>query len=98
MKANKKWNSNEASELFAAILKLKTNDECRRFFRDLCTPEEIIAMADRWQAVKMLAREADYRDIAGRLGMSTTTVARVAHWLNQGMGGYKLVLSRLGLK
>ncbi len=98
MKANKKWNSSEANELFAAVLKLKTSDECRRFFRDLCTPEEIVAMADRWQAAKMLAREADYRDIAGRLGMSTTTVARVAHWLHNGMGGYRLVLSRLGLK
>ena len=29
------------------------------------------------------------------LGMSTTTVARVAHWLNQGMGGYRLVIARV---
>lgn len=98
MKANKKWNSAEANELFAAMLKLKTVDECRRFFRDLCTPEEIIAMADRWQAAKMLSRDLDYRDVAGRLHMSTTTVVRVAHWLRQGMGGYQLVLTRLGLK
>jgi TrpR-related protein YerC/YecD len=97
MKAQKDWDSREARELYGAILKLKTVEECRRFFRDLCTAEEIVDMADRFQAAKMLARKLDYRDIAGRLGMSTTTVARVAQWLRSGMGGYRLVLVRLGV-
>ena len=97
MKRGKKWNSKEADELYAAILKLNTVAECRRFFRDLCTPEEIVDMADRFQAAKLLARDVDYREIASRLGMSTTTVARVAQWLWRGMGGYKLILQRLGL-
>ena len=95
MKRGKKWNSKEADELYAAILKLKTVAECRRFFRDLCTPEELVDMADRFQVAKLLVREVDYRDIAGRLKISTTTVARVAHWLNQGMGGYRLVIARV---
>ncbi|MFH1111822.1 MAG: YerC/YecD family TrpR-related protein [Patescibacteria group bacterium] len=97
MKRAKKWDRQEMQELFEAILKLKTTNECRRFFRDLCTPDELVDMTDRFQVVKMLVRKIDYRDIAGRLGMSTTTVARVAHWLYQGMGGYKLILNRLGL-
>ena len=33
--------------LFAAVLTLKSVDECRAFFRDLCTPAELQAMADR---------------------------------------------------
>ena len=97
MKRGKKWNRQETNELFAAVLKLKNIDECRRFFRDLCTPDELVDMSDRFQVVKMLARDLDYRDIAGRLNMSTATVVRVAHWLKQGMGGYKLILSRLDL-
>ncbi|MDP3986211.1 MAG: YerC/YecD family TrpR-related protein [Candidatus Veblenbacteria bacterium] len=97
MKQGKKWDSQEANELYAAILKLKTTVECRRFFRDLCTPEELVDMADRFQAAKLLIRDIDYRDIAGRLKVSTTTVARVAQWLWGGMGGYQLVLQRLGL-
>ncbi len=97
MKKAKKWNSAAADELFTAMLKLKTKDEIKRFMRDLCTPDELVDMSDRFQAVKMLARDRDYREIAKELGMSTTTVARVAQWLNQGMGGYKLVLARLGL-
>ncbi len=97
MKMGKKWNTEETNELLAAILKLKNLDECRMFFRDLCTPDELVDMSDRFQAVKMLARNIDYREIANKLGMSTTTVARVAYWLKQGMGGYSLILKRLGL-
>ena len=97
MKRNKTFDSAASKDLYSAILKLKTIDECRMFLRDLCTPEEIIDMADRWQAAKLLNKGIDYRDIAGRLGMSTTTVARVAQWLWRGMGGYKLILSRSGL-
>lgn len=97
MKRGKKWNRQETNELFAAILKVKNIDECRRFFRDLCTPDELVDMSDRFQAVKMLARNVDYREIANKLEMSTATVARVAHWLRQGMGGYRLIVARLGL-
>lgn len=78
-------------------MKLKNSDEAHRFFRDLCTPEEIDEMARRWQVVKMLAKGKSYREIATEVEVSTTTVARVAHWLNQGMGGYRAILHRLGL-
>ncbi|HAH04542.1 TPA: hypothetical protein DCL28_03225 [Candidatus Komeilibacteria bacterium] len=92
------WDARKCGELWQAILKLKTPEECRKFFRDLCTVEEIIAMADRWQAAKMITKKEDYRAIAKRIGMSTTTVTRVAHWLTHGEGGYSLILKRLGIK
>lgn len=78
-------------------MKLKTSDEAHRFFRDLCTPEEIDEMARRWQVAKMLARKKSYREIADETEVSTATVVRVAHWLDQGKGGYRLILHRLGL-
>jgi uncharacterized protein YerC len=34
--------------LFGAILTLRSVEECRAFFRDLCTPAELQALADRW--------------------------------------------------
>ena len=33
---------------FAAILALESVEECRSFFRDICTPNELQAVADRW--------------------------------------------------
>src|SRR3989338_5202811 len=91
------WENKETKELFEAIMKLKNSDEAHRFFRDLCTAEEIDEMARRWQIAKMLANERPYREIADETEVSTTTVARVAHWMNSGMGGYRLILHRLGL-
>lgn len=91
------WKNQETRELFQAILALKTADEAERFFRDLCTLEEIDEMSRRWQAVQRLVKEQSYRDVADAVELSTSTVARVAHWLHSGTGGYQLILRRLGL-
>ncbi|KKU14005.1 MAG: hypothetical protein UX17_C0003G0008 [Parcubacteria group bacterium GW2011_GWC2_45_7] len=78
-------------------MQLKNIDEAHRFFRDLCTLEEIDEMARRWQVAMMLAKNRPYRKIAQEVSVSTSTVTRVSHWINQGMGGYKLILQRLKL-
>jgi TrpR-related protein YerC/YecD len=95
MNQYRKTDINKLNELWRAILKLKTPKECASFFRDLCTLEELRALSERWQSAVRIAQGEPYRDIAKDLKMSTTTVARVAHWLNHGKGGYKLVLKRL---
>lgn len=89
-KFNKKTNN-----LFETILDLKSVKEAECFFRDLCTVDEIKEMSDRWEIVQLLNKEIPYRDIASKLKTSTTTVSRVAQWLNNGMGGYKLALDKL---
>ena len=81
--------------LFQAILTLSSVKELEAFFRDLCTVEEIKDMSDRWQMVLLLQKGLSYRDIAAKLKTSTTTVARVAFWLENGMGGYKNMLKKL---
>ena len=40
--------------LYEAVVCLRTPQECRDFFRDLCTPAELQALVDRWQVVKLL--------------------------------------------
>lgn len=89
------WKTKETTELFKAILKLKSIEEAEKFFRDLCTLQEIYEMAKRWQAAKMIDQGLPIRKIAEKLKMSTTTVARVGHWLNHGEGGYRLILKRI---
>lgn len=98
IKAGKKWDSKQSSELFMAIASLKSVAEVKRFMRDLCTSEELIDMSDRWQTAKQLAKGLDYRTIADNLKISTTTVARVAYWLNSGLGGYREMLKRFNIK
>lgn len=85
----------KASELFEAILKLKDEKEAAKFFRDLLTLPEIEKFANRWQAARFLSQGQPYAKVAEKTKMSTTTVSRVSHWLNRGMGGYRLIISRL---
>lgn len=83
------------NNLFKAILGLKNVKEAEMFFRDLCTVTEIKAMSERWQIANLLNRGISYRDIADILKVSTTTVSRVAAWLNNGKGGYRLALDKI---
>jgi TrpR-related protein YerC/YecD len=94
----KQWQSKEIKELFKVFAGLDNAKTAARFFRDLCTLEELREMAARWQAVRMLDQNKPYREIAQKTGLSTTTVTRVAHWLNYGEGGYRLMLKKLRIK
>jgi TrpR-related protein YerC/YecD len=80
--------------LYQAILTLKTADECKAFFHDLCTPAELQALADRWAIVAHLRQQIPYREIHRLTGVSVTTIGRVARYLTAGNGGYALVATR----
>jgi TrpR-related protein YerC/YecD len=80
--------------LFAAVLTLKSVDECRAFFRDLCTPAELQAMADRWAVVDWLQKGVPYRETHRLTGVSVTTIGRVARCLADGNGGYQIAMGR----
>jgi TrpR-related protein YerC/YecD len=86
------------SSLFQAILALNTEDECKRYLRDLLTEAEIKEFANRWKVAQMLDKKIPYEDIAKETGMSSTTIARISKWLTKGMGGYKFMLQRMNTK
>jgi TrpR-related protein YerC/YecD len=81
--------------LFSAVLTLKSIEECRSFFRDLCTPAELQALADRWAVVGLLQQGVPYREIHKQTGVSVTTIGRVARYLQNGNGGYTLASDRM---
>ena len=81
-------------DLAAAVLLLRDRDDATRFLRDLCTLAELEQLTHRWQIVRLLEQKVAYLEIAERIGTSTATVTRVAHWLRHGTGGYRVVLER----
>jgi TrpR-related protein YerC/YecD len=84
--------------LFRAITQLRDIDECEGFFADLCTPRELGDFAERWLIARLLDDGGlSYRDISAATGASTTTVGRVARFLqHEAHEGYRLILDRLG--
>jgi len=83
-------------DLCVALAALRTPEEVRAFLRDLCTPTEIQAMADRWAVVDHLERGMPYREIRRRTSVSLMTISRVARFLRSGNGGYVAAARRLG--
>lgn len=82
-------------KLYEAILKLETMDECMRFFDDLCTVSELMAMEQRYQVASCLNDGMIYNDILAQTGASSATISRVNRSLQYGKGGYAVVFDRL---
>lgn len=89
------WNTPKKRNLIRAVLALENADQAERFLRDLLTPNEIEEFSTRLETADMLSRNVPYTTIVKKTGFSSTTVARVSKWLNDGMNGYKLVLAKL---
>ncbi len=92
---NKKIKTNAVDQLFDAILTLETREECYSFFEDVCTINELLSLAQRYEVATMLSENKTYLDIAERTGASTATISRVNRSLNYGCDGYALVFERL---
>lgn len=92
------WHNQKLKNLAQAILTLKTERELLNFLRDLCTLEELTEMSTRWEIAQQLSTGQSYRTIAKEMGVSTTTVARIAHWLEHGENGYKNALKKIRKK
>ena len=91
---NGKLRDERLDDLFTAILKLGSIDECYMFFADLCTITELRAMEQRFHVAKMLRDGRVYSDIAAATGASSATISRVNRSLNYGSDGYRLVFER----
>ena len=85
------------SDLFDALLLLKNKEEAFNFFKDLCTPQELKALTERWRVCQLLNHEnLSYREIHGRTGASLTTIGRVARFLkDEPYHGYRMILNRM---
>ena len=77
------------------ILTLKDREDCYRFFEDICTVNEIHAIAQRLQVAKLLSQKKTYTEIEEETKASTATISRINKCLVYGADGYRRVLDRL---
>ena len=81
--------------MYKAILTLKTVEECMKFFDDLCTVSELMAMEQRYQVARCLNDGMIYNEILAETGASSATISRVNRSLQYGSGGYSIAFGRM---
>ena len=92
---NKRQNKPRNESMYKAILSLQTVDECMKFFDDLCSVTELMALEQRYQVAACLHQGMIYNDILAETGASSATISRVNRSLQYGRGGYDIVFGRL---
>ena len=84
-------NENHINKFYEMVLKLKTLDDCKMFFEDVCTYKEIENMAQRIISAKLLLDGKTYEEIIKETEISSATLSRVSKCVKYGKG-YKKVL------
>ena len=94
---NVKENNKFDQELFEAILLLNNRQELENFIKDLCTPQEINSLAERWRVCRLLDQgKLSYREISESTGVSLATITRIARFLKYDQNqGYTNVLNKM---
>lgn len=94
MKTDGKWQNKDTDALLEVVLLLDSKKQAENFLRDLLTESELIECANRWKAVRMLDAGVSYKVIEKETNMSSTTIARISKWMQEGRGGYKEMLKK----
>ena len=74
---------------------LENKEECYQFFEDICTVNELLSIAQRYEVAQMLRNSNTYIEISEKTGASTATISRVNRSLNYGNDGYDMVFERI---
>ena len=88
------WKKQLPRQLMDYMSALKSKAETQAFLDDLCSPQEIEDFAKRLECAIMIMKGKNYRDIAKKLDLSTTTVTRVAKWAKNKNGGFQTLYKK----
>lgn len=90
-KADKKAMEN----FYKAVLSFDNIDDCKNFFDDVCTIQEMQAIAQRFEVACLLNEGKSYAEVNKLTGASTATICRVGKCINYGNGGYKTAIENI---
>ena len=71
-------------QFYRAILSLKDEEECRKFFDDVATIKEALDMSARLEVARMLDEGTVFSEISRETGASSATISRVNKCLTYG--------------
>ena len=79
-------NNANHDELFVTLLKLKTVEDFRKFFADLCTLKELDAMTQRITSAKLLLNGETFEKIVEKTDISSATLSKINRCVKYGEG------------
>ena len=82
----------DTSLLFKTLAQIRSEEEFRMFFEDLCTYKEIAQMSQRLESACLLLEGKTYSKIIEKTEISSATLSRISRCIQHGSGGYNKVL------
>ena len=83
-------------DLYDLIASLKSREDCRALFSDMCTNKEIEQMAQRIYAARLLIEGKTYNQVIEETDISSATLSRVSRCVQYGEGYRKFLVRRCG--
>ena len=93
MSDDKKITVDMINDLYDLILSLKSREDCKLLFEDLCTNKEVEQMAQRVFSARLLMDGFTYNEIMEKTDISSATLSRVSRCVQYGKG-YKTFLKK----
>lgn len=87
------WESSQTQQLSQILADISDVRKMQALLGDVMTEKEIIEIAARLEAARMLLQGARYTDVIAATKLSSRTVARISSWLENGYGGYAATLN-----
>ncbi len=72
-----KKNQEMIDHFMEAVMTLRTQEECYKFFGDVCSSDELNKIARRVRIAKMIVDGRTYREILEETNTSNPTVSRI---------------------
>lgn len=89
--ATRKVSDEMEDDLYRVLLSVRTVEECRALFDDLCTRKEVEQMAQRIRAARLLKEGKTYNQVIEETDISSATLSRVSRCLQYGTGYSRLL-------
>ena len=82
--------------MYSLIASLKSANDCRDLFSDMCTNKEIEQMAQRIKAARLLLEGKTYNQVIEETDISSATLSRVSRCVQYGNGYSKFLKQSQG--
>ena len=77
--------------LYELIAEIRDPEDIRALFDDLCTRKEVVNMAERVFAARLLMEGNTYNQVMAQANISSATLSRVSRCVQYGSGYSKLL-------